>query len=127
MPIALVSLVDNNRQFFKSQQGLDTNFTDRKSSFCAWWVRARACGRRGHQCTCARAQCMPGSHAHTLSRARAPPRRTLLPQHPEVLVVENALADARFAANPLVTGPPDIRFYAGCPLVASNKLRLGSL
>ncbi|KAJ9531495.1 hypothetical protein QJQ45_015041 [Haematococcus lacustris] len=88
VPIALVSLVDKERQWFRSVQGLDTDHTDRKSSFCAW---------------------------------------TLLPQHPEVLVVEDATKDARFSANMLVTGPPDIRFYAGCPLVASNKMRLGSL
>lgn len=53
--------------------------------------------------------------------------RTLLPEYPEVLVVENALEDIRFRNNPLVLGAPHIRFYAGCPLVAANKLRLGSL
>ncbi|KAF5838512.1 GAF domain-like protein [Dunaliella salina] len=88
VPIALVSLVDKDRQWFKSHQGLAATFTDRKSSFCAW---------------------------------------TLLPQHPEVLVVENTLTDARFKDNALVAGPPGIRFYAGCPLVASNKMRYGSL
>jgi GAF domain-containing protein len=35
--------------------------------------------------------------------------------------------DDRFRSNPLVVGAPHIRFYAGCPLVASNGLRLGSL
>jgi GAF domain-containing protein len=38
-----------------------------------------------------------------------------------------SMQDARFKANPLVTGAPYIRFYAGCPLVCSNGLRLGSL
>ncbi|GLC39870.1 hypothetical protein PLESTF_000919300 [Pleodorina starrii] len=89
-PIALVSLVDKDRQWFKSVQGLPVRQTDRKSSFCAW---------------------------------------TLLPEYPEVLVVENALEDIRFRNNPLVLGSPHIRFYAGCPLVATTGggLRLGSL
>ncbi|KAG2489421.1 hypothetical protein HYH03_012059 [Edaphochlamys debaryana] len=87
-PIALVSLVDKDRQWFKSVQGLTVRQTPRSSSFCAW---------------------------------------TLLPEHPEVLVVENALEDIRFRNNPLVLGPPHIRFYAGCPLVAANGMRLGSL
>lgn len=55
------------------------------------------------------------------------PTRTLLPAYPEALVVEDAELDARFKDNPLVTGFPFIRFYAGCPLIASNGLRLGSL
>ena len=88
MPIAIVSLVDAERQWFKSICGLGATETDRRSSFCAW---------------------------------------TLLPAHPEVLVVPDACQDARFAANPLVTGEPGIRFYAGAPLVASTGDRLGSL
>ena len=39
--------------------------------------------------------------------------RTLLPAYPELLVVENALDDARFRNNPLVIGFPHIRFYCG--------------
>eukprot|EP00967_Tisochrysis_lutea_P041686 scaffold50093_cov23-Tisochrysis_lutea.AAC.1 len=70
--------------------------------------------------------CVPRSHIHTRLCTRTN-RRTLLPQHPEVLVVENTLTDARFKDNALVAGPPGIRFYAGCPLVASNKMRYGSL
>lgn len=88
VPIALVSLVDKERQWFKSVQGLPVRETDRRSSFCAW---------------------------------------TLLPQYPEVLVVENALEDVRFRNNPLVLGFPHIRFYCGSPLVGTNGTRLGSL
>lgn len=87
-PIALVSLVEQERQWFKSVVGLQVTQTPRSTSFCAW---------------------------------------TLLPVNPEVLVVENALEDPRFRDNPLVTGPPHIRFYAGSPLVTSEGHRLGSL
>ena len=45
----------------------------------------------------------------------------------EVLVVPDAREDARFAANPLVTGAPFIRFYAGAPLVFVRDVRLGGL
>ncbi|WIA08911.1 hypothetical protein OEZ85_008329 [Tetradesmus obliquus] len=89
VPIALVSLVDERVQWFKSVQGLPgVDRTPRPTSFCAW---------------------------------------TLLPAYPEALVVEDAQRDARFRDNPLVTAAPFIRFYAGCPLVCSNGLRLGSL
>lgn len=45
----------------------------------------------------------------------------------ETLVVEDALADPRFAASPLVTGGPRIRFYAGAPLSVRNGQRVGTL
>lgn len=45
----------------------------------------------------------------------------------DVLVVEDALADPRFANNPLVTGAPFIRFYAGAPLIYLREIRLGAL
>jgi signal transduction histidine kinase/CheY-like chemotaxis protein/HPt (histidine-containing phosphotransfer) domain-containing protein len=45
----------------------------------------------------------------------------------EVMVVPDATKDDRFRENPLVTGDPQIRFYAGAPLIAKNGQRIGSL
>lgn len=45
----------------------------------------------------------------------------------DMLVVENALEDTRFADNPLVAGVPGIRFYAGCPLRSPGGAKVGSL
>jgi GAF domain-containing protein len=45
----------------------------------------------------------------------------------DVLVVRDARTDPRFAANPLVTGEPFIRFYAGAPLIYRESIRLGAL
>ena len=44
-----------------------------------------------------------------------------------VMIVPDALTDARFADNPSVTGNAHFRFYAGCPLKAPNGARLGTL
>jgi PAS domain S-box-containing protein len=85
--IALVSLVDAERQWFKSRHGLAISETCRRHSFCA----------------------------HTIAGEAA------------VMVVPDAAADPRFAANPLVTGAPHIRFYAAAPLVLADGHRVGTL
>jgi len=86
-PIALISLVDEKRQWFKSHKGLDVTETERSQSFCA--------------------------HA------------ILEPN--ELMEIEDAHLDNRFKDNPLVTGNPNIVFYAGMPLVDAEGYALGSL
>ncbi|AZG15919.1 MULTISPECIES: GGDEF domain-containing protein [Cupriavidus] len=86
VPIAVVSLIDANRQWFKSCQGLDVTETSRGTSFCGHAI----CGD-------------------------------------DILLIPDATQDARFHDNPLVTGEPHIRFYAGRPLSAPNGAKLGTL
>lgn len=69
--------------------------------------------------------------ARTGLDAAETPRETSFCQHAmledDIMVVPDATVDPRFAANPLVTGAPHIRFYAGVPLVAEDGVPLGSL
>ena len=86
VPIALVSLVDSNRQWFKSCQGLTLTETPRDVSFCAHAILSD-----------------------------------------QILMIPDAGSDERFQDNPLVTGEPKIRFYAGCPLKVGNGSNVGTL
>ncbi|RRU14937.1 diguanylate cyclase [Stenotrophomonas sp. 278] len=86
MPIALISLVDGSRQWFKAQVGLPgVSETPRDISFCTWAIQAD-----------------------------------------ELFEVEDATEDARFAANPLVLGPPFVRHYVGAP-ISANGQNVGTL
>jgi PAS domain S-box-containing protein len=85
-PIALISLVDEHRQWFKARFGWAMAETPRDISFCGHALHER-----------------------------------------DLFIVPDATRDKRFAQNPMVTGQPRIRFYAGAPLVNSEGAALGTL
>lgn len=86
VPIALINLVAENRQWFKSERGLGIRQTDLGSSICA---------------------------------------EALLQEN--LFVVPDTTEDPRFADNPLVTGPPRLRFYAGALLESPDGYPLGTV
>ena len=86
-PISLVSLVDEERQWFKSIKGLAVSETPRDQAFCAHAIET--------------------------------------PDH--IMEVYDTFEDDRFKNNPLVTGDPNIRFYAGAPLVTEEGYSIGTL
>jgi eukaryotic-like serine/threonine-protein kinase len=84
--IALITLVDSERQWFKARVGVEQTDTARDLSFCGHCINDR---------------------------------------HP--MVIEDTHRDPRFADNPLVTGDPHIRFYAGVPLLVDEGSSVGAL
>ena len=85
-PMALLTVLAGQRQWFKARVGLDLRETPREWAFCN---QALASGK--------------------------------------AFVVGDAANDARFAANPLVTRAPHVRFYAGVPLEDAQGRRFGTL
>ncbi len=86
-PVGLVSLVDEQRQWFKARVGLAATHTPRDVAFCA----------------------------HAINTPDA------------LMIVADTAHDPRFRANPLVTGDPKIRFYAGAPIVTAGGQALGTV
>ena len=85
-PVAMVTLIDEHRQWFKSKVGVEISETPREVAFCAYTILV-----------------------------------------PGVLEVPDATNDPRFKYNPLVTGAPGVRFYAGVAVTTSDGHSVGTL
>ena len=85
-PMALVSLIDSERQWFKSETGIGVSETPIGSAICAHAIRQT-----------------------------------------DLLVVPDTTKDVRFRDNPLVTGEPRLRFYAGAPLITREGHAIGTV
>jgi len=85
-PIALITLIDEHRQWFKSKVGIEGTETAREHAFCDHAIKGN-----------------------------------------DVYEVPNAQQNELFVNNPFVTGAPDVRFYAGAPLISPEGYKLGTL
>ncbi len=85
-PVALITLLDQDTQWFKASKGIDIDCTTREISFCNYTI-----------------------------------------QQPDLMMVNDTSTDERFCNNPLVTGDPNIRFYAGATLTTKDGHAIGSL
>ena len=86
VPTAIVSLIDERRQWYKASIGAGVTEVPRAETFCT----------------------------HAILGA-------------DILVVEDATRDSRFAQNPHVTKPQGVRFYAGAPISDDDGNAIGSL
>lgn len=87
VPVALITFIDDERQWYKAKTGVAHHEVKRKDSFC----------------------------------------QHLLNEPKEMLIVEDAMKDARFTNNPSVKANPGIRFYAGISLETPDGYMLGTL
>ena len=85
-PVALITLLDENTQWFKASKGVDIDCTDREIAFCNYTIK-----------------------------------------QDDLTIAPDTLLDKRFSDNPLVTGPPHVRFYAGSTLTTNDGYAVGCL
>jgi diguanylate cyclase (GGDEF)-like protein len=87
MPIALITFVDGDRQWFKAKVGLEFSQTGRDQSLCSFAIRT-----------------------------------------PQVVTeLPDLIRDSRFADVPMVVGDPNIRFYAGAPILTPAGHAMGTV
>lgn len=86
VPISLITLIDETREFRKAKFGIEGQNTPREYTFCT----------------------------HAI-------------EQDDIMVVQDATEDDRFASNPFVVGAPNICFYAGMPLRTADGFNLGTL
>lgn len=86
VPISTLTIMDTEREWYKSCQGVDAKEGPRAISFCGHVIASRD----------------------------------------EMVIITDTKDDSRFADNPMVIGPPFVRFYAGVPIFDINGMRVGA-